>query len=97
MSRTFSPGYGTGVTEVTSASSGSSFIKANSSSVTFTNLGAVTVYVRTTSEASTATASDYPVLPSTQVSLSKKAGDSHVAHISPDGAGSLHYIAGAGF
>lgn len=95
MTRTFSPGYGTGKTDVTGAST-SGTIKANSSSAVFTNLGSVTVYVRITAAASTATIDDYPVLAGTQVSLGKSAGDTHITHISPDGAGSLHYIAGAG-
>ena len=95
--RTFTPGYGTGITEATSASSGANTVKANSTSVVLTNLGTVTVYVRIGAAAVAATVADYPVLSGTQVSVNKPAEHTHISHISPDGAGSLHYIAGAGF
>ena len=97
MSRTFAPGYGTGVTEVTGIASAANTVQENTASVVLTNLGTVTVYVRIGAAAAAATVADYPVLAGTQVSVSKARDDSHISHISPDGAGSLHYIAGAGF
>jgi hypothetical protein len=46
--------------------------------------------------AQTATTADYPVLPNTQVSLSKAKYDDTVAYITGGGTGSLHIIAGRG-
>ncbi len=96
-SKTFTPGYGTGITVATSAASGANTVKANSSSVVLTNLGNVTVYVRVGAAAAAATIADYPVISGTQVSVNKPAQHTHISYISPDGAGSLQYIAGAGF
>jgi hypothetical protein len=53
-------------------------------------------YVRIGKGAQTATTADYPVLPSTQVSLSKGKADDTVAYITGGSTGSLHIIAGRG-
>ena len=90
--RTFLPGYGSGVLAVTSASSAAATVNTNSVGMLLTNTGTVTVYVRIGEEAAAATTADVPVLAGSQVAVSKANSHGHLSHISPDGAGELHYM-----
>jgi len=93
----FQPSYGNGITVAPTGTSASSTLGVGSQSVVVTNLSStVTAYVRIGTGAQTATAADYPVLPSTQISLSKDRTDNTVAHITDGSTGSLHIIAGRG-
>ena len=64
--------------------------------VTFTHLSGGLTYVRTGFSGVVATTSDYPILPGTQVSLSKDIDHTHIAYLSAAGS-SLHIITGNGF
>ena len=93
----FQPSYGNGITVAPTGTSASSTLGVGSQSVVVTNLSStVTAYVRIGTGAQTATAADYPVLPSTQISLSKDRTDNTVAYITDGSTGSLHIIAGRG-
>lgn len=93
----FQPSYGSGVTVAPNGTSASSTLGLGSESVVLTNLDSVlTVYVRIGEGAQTATLADYPVLPNTQVSLSKGRHENTVAYRTSSGTGSLHIIAGRG-
>ena len=94
---TFAPGYGTGQTLVTSATSAAETIAVSSGSVALTNLGDVTIYIRIGGTAVAATIADYPLLAGNQVTVSRQADHGNLSHISPAGAGSLHVMVGAGF
>jgi hypothetical protein len=45
----------------------------------------------------TATTADYPVLPNTQIVVSKAQDQNTVAYIAPAGGGSIHILAGEGY
>ena len=93
----FQPSYGNGITVAPTTSSASSTLGAGSDNIVVTNLSSgVTAYVRIGTGAQTATTADYPVLPSTQISLSKDRTDNTVAYITDGSTGSLHIIAGRG-
>jgi hypothetical protein len=93
----FQPSYGSGVTVAPTGTSASSTLGFGSQSVVVTNLSSTVVaYVRIGTGTQTATAADYPVLPFTQVSLSKGRTDNTVAYVTASGTGSLHIIAGRG-
>jgi hypothetical protein len=93
----FQPAYGGGVTVTPTSSSASSTLGEGSFGVVVTNLSTTTVsYVRIGRGAQTATIADYPVLPATQVSLSKSKTDNTVAYIASAPGASLHIIAGRG-
>ena len=93
----FQPNYGTGTTVAPAGTSASSTIGLGSENVVLTNLdSSVTVFVRIGEGAQTATTDDYPVLPNTQVSLSKARYEATVAYITGGSTGSLHIIAGRG-
>ena len=93
----FCPGYGSGLTVTPNVASASSTLAFDSTGVVLTNLSTtITAYVRIGTGAQTATTADYPLLPGTQVSLSKARGERTVAYIAPGGAGSLHIISGRG-
>jgi hypothetical protein len=94
---TFAPAYGSGVTVAPGVASASSTLAVASEGVVITNLSTtVTSYVRVGEGAQVATTADYPVLPGTQVSLSKARGERTVAYIAPAGGGSIHIIPGRG-
>ncbi len=93
--RTFMPGYGSGVVVATSASSAAATVNVNSIGMLLTNLGSFTVFVRLGEAAGAATTADVPVPVGTQVAVSKSNAHRHLSHISPDGAGSLHYMLAA--
>jgi hypothetical protein len=93
----FAPIYGTGVVVAPGVASAFSTLPIESQGVVITNLSTtVTSYVRIGTGTQVATTADYPVLPSTQVSLSKALKDQTVAYIAPAGGGSIHIIAGRG-
>jgi hypothetical protein len=93
----FQPSYGSGVTVAPSGTSASSTLGLGSQSIVVTNLSSSVIsYVRVGAGAQTATTADYPVLPGTQVSLSKARTDNTVAYITGGSAGSLHIIPGRG-
>jgi len=93
----FQPNYGSGVTVAPTTVSASSTLGNGSRSVVLTNLSnLVTAYVRIGQGTQTATAADYPVLPGTQVTLSKADTDTTVAYVTASSTGSLHIIAGRG-
>ena len=96
---TFMPRYGGALTVVTSAASGTTkFDGIHSQSMQLTNLGSVTVYVRVGKDTlGDASIADSPVLAGTQVSITKADDADAISYISPDGAGSLHFMAGEGF
>lgn len=94
----FQPSYGNGITVAPSGTSASSTsVGDGAENVVITNLSSnVISYVRIGEGAQTATTADYPVLPSTQVSLSKARYESTIAYITGGSTGSLHIIAGRG-
>lgn len=94
---TFNPSYTNGVTVSPGTVSAASTVGAGSKSLCITNLGAVVVYVRVGGSGIVATAADYPVLPSTQLSISKDQDATQVAYVTASGTGSLHIIPGEGF
>lgn len=93
---TFAPAFGQGQTVAPGVATASAIIGAGSRSLCLTNLGTFTCYVRSTLGASSATIADYPVLPGTQVSITKSQAADTVSYISPGGASSLHIIPGDG-
>lgn len=95
--QTFSPAFGTGVTAVTGAASAAQVVATGQQSLCLTNLGTVTVYIRTGDATVVASIADYPVLAGQQVTITRFQDFTHVAHISPGGPGSLHIIGGQGF
>jgi hypothetical protein len=93
----FTPSYQTGTTVPTGTSSASTTFNPNTSeSVVLTNFGTVVVFVRVSNGAVSATNKDYPVMPGSQVTITKNLDDAVVAYVSPDGTGSLHIILGRG-
>jgi hypothetical protein len=94
---TFNPAYTKGVTVAPGTVSAASTVGVGSKSLCITNLGAVVVYVRVGGFGVVATAADYPVLPSVQLSISKDQDATHVAYVTASGTGSLHMIPGEGF
>lgn len=97
VNATFNPAYTKGVTVAPSTVSAASAIGAGSKSLCVTNLGSFVVYVSVGTSGVVAAAADYPVLPLTQVSLSKDQDATHVAYVTASGTGSLHIIPGEGF
>jgi len=94
---TFCPAYGTGVTVAPGAISAYSTLTGAGPSIVLTNLSdSVTAYIRTGVDSAVATTADYPVLPNTQVSLSKGRFENVVAYITASGTGSLHIMSGKG-
>lgn len=94
----FNPAYGTGVTVAPGVASASSTIGLGSKALVITNLSASVVsYVRVGAGSTTATTADYPVLPSTQIALSKAQDQNTVAYITASGTGSIHIMAGEGY
>jgi uncharacterized cupin superfamily protein len=94
----FNPAYGSGVTVSPGVASASSTVGGGSKALVITNLSSTVVaYVRVGEGSATATTADYPVLPSTQIVLSKAQDQNVVAYIAPAGGGSLHIMAGEGY
>jgi hypothetical protein len=94
----FNPAYGTGVTVAPTNTSASSTLGVGTKALVITNLSAnVVSYVRVGAGSTTATTADYPILPSTQITLSKAQDDDTVAYITASSTGSLHIMAGEGY
>jgi hypothetical protein len=94
----FNPAYGTGITVAPTGTSASSTIGVGSKSLVLSNLSTlVPVYIRVGTGATTATTADYPVLPSTQVTISKAQDQNTVAYITSSATGSIHIMAGEGY
>jgi hypothetical protein len=96
---TFNPAWGSGTTASVTATSGNVLRGLGSKSLCLTNLGTDVAYVRTGVGSSlTATTADYPVLPGSQVSITKGMDDNYVAYIcAATESTSLHIMAGEGF
>ena len=94
----FQPSYGNGITVAPSGTSASSTsVGDGAENVVITNLSSSVIsYVRIGEGAQTATTADYPVLPSTQVSLTKGRYESTIAYITGGSTGSLHILPGRG-
>jgi hypothetical protein len=97
LDRTFGPKYGSGQTlSVTATSQSVTFGKSNWA-LTLTNLGDKVCYVRTGNGTLTAVTADYPVLPLSQVSLSKNYDDDKLAVVCGGAeTTTLHIIPGEG-
>jgi hypothetical protein len=95
---TFSPIWGSGATVSVTATSGNSLRGFGSKSVCLTNLGDKTAYVRTGRHSGVAaTTADYPVLPGSQVTITKPQDDDYVAYIcAATETTSLHVMFGEG-
>lgn len=97
LDRTFNPRYGNGQTLSVTATSQSVTFGKNNWAVTLTNLGSSVAYVRVGSGTQTAVAADYPVLPLTQVSISKNYDDDTLAAVcAATQTTTLHIIPGEG-
>lgn len=96
----FTPAYGYGVTASASTSNGITLIPRSKGlkQLVLTNLGSDTVYVRpVVGNSGTATTADYPILPNSQVVITKDSAADHVAHLAALSTSSVHIIAGEGF
>jgi uncharacterized cupin superfamily protein len=94
----FNPVYGSGITVTPTSTSASSTLGLGSKNLALTNLSSTIVtYIRVGDGSQTATAADYPVLPNTQVRITKDDRHTTIAYVSPAGSGSLHIIAGEGY
>lgn len=94
----FEPNYTRGITVAPSTASASSAIGFGSKALVFTNLSpSVVAYVSVGASGLTASVADYPLLPNSQISLSKCQEDTHVAYITASGTGSIHIIPGEGY
>jgi hypothetical protein len=97
MSDTFNPSFGAGVTVSATTTSSATLKGAGAAQFVATNLGSAVVYVSTGLSTVVATAADYPVLPGTQVSLTKRLDDTHIGLLASSGTQSVHIIPGVGF
>jgi hypothetical protein len=94
----FNPSYTRGITVSPTTSSASSTIGLGSKAIVLTSLsGSVLVYVRIGKSGITASTADYPLLPNSQISLSKEQDDDTVAYITSSGTGSVHILPGEGY
>ena len=94
----FNPAYGTGVTVAPTNTSASSTLGVGTKALVITNLSSTIVsYVRVGTGSATATTADYPVLPSTQITISKAQDANTVAYVTAASTGSLHIMAGEGY
>jgi len=94
----FNPAYGTGTTVAPGVASASSTIGVGSKALVITNLSTTVLsYIRVGTGSTTATTADYPVLPNTQIVVSKAQDQNTVAYIAPAGGGSIHILAGEGY
>ena len=97
MSDTFNPAFGAGVTISATTTSSATLVGGNARQIVVTNLGSAVIYIDTGMAGIVATAADYPVLPGTQVSLSKNLDHTHVGVLASSGTQSVHVIPGLGF
>lgn len=92
----FCPAYGTGQSVSVTTSSSSKTFKAGNKSICLTNTGAVTCYVRVSSDNASATSEDYPVLPSSQVSITIDEAHQYLTAITASGSTTLLFMTGEG-
>jgi hypothetical protein len=97
IEKTFEPRYTAGQTVTPNTTSSSVTLGFSSETICFSNLGATVVYIRVGVDGIAASTADYPVLPSSQITVSKALDETTVAFISPGGAGTLHIIPGVGY
>ena len=99
INMTFNPAWGSGTTASVTATSGNSLRGLGSKSLCLTNLGDKVAYIRTgVGSGLTATAADYPVLPGSQVTITKGMDDNYVAYVcAATETTSLHIMSGEGF
>ncbi len=98
MQAPFAPNYASGVTVSPGTVSASTTLANKTKSVVLTNLSSsVVAYVRIGAASADATTADYPVLPSTQIVLSKSDDDQIISYITASGTGSMHIMAGEGY
>jgi hypothetical protein len=94
----FNPSYTRGITVAPTTSSSSSTVGLGSKALVLTNLSSsVLVYVRVGKSGITASSADYPLIPSSQISISKEQDDDTVAYIASSGTGSVHILPGEGY
>ena len=93
-----SPKYNSGQTVSVSSTAGVVTIEKNNFNIVVTNLGAKTAYVRVMEDTSTnASTADFPILPNTQVALTK-VDKTKVGYIcGGSDTTSLHIITGEGW
>lgn len=96
MSESFTPIYGSGSTVAPSGTSARTNIGTSGSVALVTNLGSAIVYVKTGGSAVDATAADFPVYPSNQVTINKQVSDDYIAYITGGDTGSIHIMSGDG-
>ena len=92
----FNPAYTQGQTVDAAAVAASVAVLASAKQLTITNLGDNVAYVRAGIDTIAATTADMPILPGTQVSLTKGENQETVSYISAAGT-SLHIIPGEGW
>lgn len=92
----FNPAYTQGQTVTAAAAAASVSINKTAKQVAVTNLGNNVAYVRIGTGTIAATTADMPVLPGTQVTLTKGDSQETVSYISAAGT-SLHIIPGEGW
>lgn len=95
--QTFNPAYTQGQTISVTTTSAPITIGRGSTSLVLTNLGTTACYVRVSTGTVAATATDYPVLGGSQVSINKDGDMNTVSAITASGTTSLHVIPGEGF
>jgi hypothetical protein len=94
----FAPNYGSGVTVSPTITAASLTFSNKTKSVVLTNFStSIVCYVRIGSSGTVATMADYPVLPSTQIVLSKSDDNAVLSYVTASGTGSLHVMAGEGY
>lgn len=90
------PAYTKGQTVTPAAAAASVDIDASAKQVCLTNLGLNVCYVRVSQGGDAATTADMPVLPGSQVIISKGTDEGKISHISASGT-TLHIITGEGW
>ena len=90
------PNYGSGVTLTAGAASLTTPIHEDAKSIVITNLGSNVAYIRIGNSSSVATTADFPVLPFSQVTITKVLGHNTLAYISAAGT-DLHVMNGEGW
>jgi hypothetical protein len=94
----FNPYYTQGITVSPGSVAADSTVGGGAKALVLSNIGTVTVYVRTFRRVDgvvAATAADYPVLVNTQVPIAKDQDHDSISYIGAAG-GSLHIIPGEG-
>lgn len=97
IEKTFEPRYTAGQIVTSGVTSANVTLGFLSETVCLSNLGSVVVFIRVGMPGISASTADYPVFPSSQVTVSKEIDADTVAFISPAGAGSLHILPGVGY